>query len=482
MTSIERLLGDLDTTTADLVHTQPAADQARPIVDAWPALADAAAHTLLKVPTLDGHDDPGLFRALVDLARRPGGDSPVLASQAQAYRAIGVHLDGQARAAGLDVLHARLLQDRLLQPLNALAEWSGYYAWHAAPGLRPVFDELARSTRTRPPTLGTRYGDLGGLDPQADDRILRAAAVWASDVTASLQPPHVSTSGLRATLGDLNITLATAYYLTKAAMLTRQVDPAIGTGAVSALWDARNEWRIQARQFPRDLRLGELISTDRNALAADLRDTLKDAFQEPSGEWLPARDLLATFGAADLLRYARSLAEVSHQVGGQYLTAVRVLPTLAVVRHDPTYKPVFPVGTDLAKVRRDRWLPVSRTDPELVQLGVRAGLAVSETSRALDAVRDTALDSPTNPASAARPVLLPVVPRRDLLQVIAALDAMMPATKHKYGHVNPGSRPAWASGRTPPESIPDPPRGRPGQPHLVAPATRTRATSRGIRP
>lgn len=457
MTSLGDHLDRLDTLTAEVVREQPPPAQAGQILGAWPPVADAAARALLRIPTLNSDDTAGLFRSLIDLAHQPtpvGGGLAPMASIADAYLGVRDRLDDQPVARGADVHHAQILHSRLTRPLNTLAEWTSFYAAPHQPRLQAAFDDLARSTPSRQLDTGTRYADLGAVDLHADDPILRVAARWATHVTASLQPERVSTSGLRATLGDLNITTASAYYLTKAVLLTRHVDPGIGTDAVAALWDARNEWRIQARQFPRDLRLGDLISAERNRAAVTLRDTLSHHFHDGRGDWLPAGELTTRHTSDKLLLYARALTDVSQRVGSRYLDALRRLPNLPVMRHDPTYSPVFPVGTDLAKVRRDRWLPVAINDPELRQLASRASLAASETRRALDAVRDTALD--TGPGSQTSTIgrPSPTYSKEALVKVIAALDAMIPAA-HTNRPINPGSRPAWAGGTTPPESLPD---------------------------
>lgn len=457
MTSIGDLLDRIDTTTNTLTRSQPDPAAWQPILDGWPNVADAAARALLGVPLLDGDDQAATFRALIELAHQPRPASTVVSrpmvTLTRAYRQIGQHLAGQPLARGLDTLHAQVLQARLTAPVTTLASWTLDHAAPHAVAIRSPLTELTRHTTPGVHQAGTHYTDLGSLTDRSTDPVLRAGSVWASGALAALQPDQVSTSTLRSTLGDLNITLASAYFLTKAMVETGQLHQGTGMDALGALWDARDEWRIQAREFPRDIRLGDLVPPERNASGAALRDALRAAFHDADGDWLPLGHIRDHYGAEQVLRYARVLTGVAQQVGLGYVYALGRLPGLPVMRRDPDFHPVFPVGTDMAKVRRERWLPVAINDRELRLLGTRSTIAASQTARALSAVRETALDWATAAGRAPEPDAARTAPRQLLTRTIAALDAMIPATPRNT--FVQGTRPAWAHGTTPPESIPD---------------------------
>lgn len=259
MTSLATLLDHLDNVTGSLERpgrrASPAAGRA------WSALARAAAGSLLRVPTLDPPDAAPLYRALFGLAdwprsARTGGRQP-LHQLTRTYQQIGGLLAGLPGARGRDQLHAEALRERLLRPLHAAAVWTLRSPDVLDSGQEALLDALARHTPDAAgPVTGTRYGDLGAVTRSALDPVDRVLASWREGVTGCLHPAVVSTAGLRATLADLTIATATAYYLVKTVGAAGLLDRSIAVPAGTALWEARQEWRAQARAFPDDLRLG----------------------------------------------------------------------------------------------------------------------------------------------------------------------------------------------------------------------------------
>lgn len=454
MTSLQHHLDLLDTTATSLPQAGP--DVATTAARHWPALARAAAGALLRVPALDPPDAAGLYQALIGLAqptpnRHTDADHP-LAAMRQAYGRIAVLLEGQPGARGRDHLHAAALRDRLVGPLRVAAEWTAGTRVALDPGQRALLDALARpSAPAAGPVTGTRYGDLGAVTPDADQPVDRALARWRDTVTSRLAPSRVTTAELRATLADLIITTATAYYLTKTAGAAGRLDPTIAVSAGQALWEARHEWRVQARAFPRDLRLGGPLDEHRTEAAGTLRDTLAEAFQTPAtGDWLPAEQLLDRHPPDQAAALARHLADTARTIADHYAAAMAALKTRPVQRRDPRYQPVFTVGTDLAKVNKTRWLRVGPGDAELRYLAQRARFAAGLAGHALTLVNETALGRPRTAGEQAS-----YAAATDLRALTAVLDATLPPSRHKHGHLRPDLRPAWRGGRIPPESRPD---------------------------
>jgi len=456
MTSLQHHLDVLDATTITLPQAGP--DTTAAAARHWPSLARAAAGALLRVPALDPPDAAGLYQALIGLAQPTpdrhtvvSGHHP-LSTMRQAYGQIAVLLEGQPGAHGRDHLHAAALRDRLLGPLHRAASWALASCATLAPDQRTLLDALARHTPPGPrPVTGTRYGDLGAVTTDADQPIDRALARWRDTVTARLTPSRVTTAELRATLADLIITTATAYYLTKTAGAAGRLDPTIAVPAGQTLWEARHEWRAQARSFPRDLRLGSPIDEHRTQAAGALREALADAFQNPAtGDWLPAEQLLDRHRPDQLTAFARHLAGTAATIADRHAAAVAALKTRPVQRIDPRYHPVFKVGTDLAKVTKTRWLRVGPGDTELRYHAQRARFAAGLAGYASTLANETALGRPRTPNEQTDHAAA------DLRALTAALDAAIPPPRRKHGQVHPDLRPAWHDGRIPPESRPDP--------------------------
>lgn len=454
MTSLATLLDHLDNVTGSLERpgrrASPAAGHA------WPALARAAAGSLLRVPTLDPPDAAPLYRALFGLAdwprsARTGGRQP-LHQLTRTYQQIGGLLAGLPGARGRDQLHAEALRERLLRPLHAAAVWTLRSPDVLDSGQEALLDALARHTPDAAgPVTGTRYGDLGAVTRSALDPVDRVLASWREGVTGSLHPAVVSTAGLRATLADLTIATATAYYLVKTVGAAGLLDRSIAVPAGTALWEARQEWRAQARAFPDDLRLGGPVPEDRTRLADTLRDGLAGAFHDSAGDWLPPTVLLEQHPPDQLLGWARHLAGTAATIADRYADALGVLRTRPVRRRDPGYQPVWPVGTDLAKVPRTRWLSVPLDDPGLRLLAQRGRFAAGLAGHALTLVQDTALGRARTPAEQAA-----YATEAGLRTLTGLLDAALPPSRHRHGHLDPELRPAWRDGRVPPESLPDP--------------------------
>jgi len=475
MSSLDALLDQLDLAAAKLGRrgVDPSIPDPGGGLSGWPALAREAATALLRIPVLDDPDAIDLYRPLITIARqappsapsdgwlhphrpvqaRPGENDPtrLLGDLADTYSSISALLEGQPVARGRDRLHAHALRDRLLRPLNAAAEWTLHtHGDHLSLDYRATMSELAVHSRRPGLVTGSRYGDLYAVTADAEHPIDRALAVWQHRAADALSRGQLSTAGLRATLADLTIISATAYYLIKSSARTGHLDSSVAFAAGGALWDARNEWRAQARVFPTSLRLGGDVSAERNKAAGVLRDTLASAFQVPdTGDWQPAAELARRYQPQELLALARHLTGASRTIADHYAAALGNLNQHPVERRDPNYRPVFDVGTDLAKVARQQWNPVRATDPELKALARRGRFGAGLSAHAVEMVNETALGRPRTPSEH-------LAAEAGLRTLAAVLDASIPAPRHKHGAVRPDLRPAWRDGRTPPEATPDP--------------------------
>jgi len=187
-------------------------------------------------------------------------------------------------------------------------------------------------------------------------------------------------------------------------------------------------------------------------LPAPSATSLADAFQYPTtGGWFRTDQLLDRHPPEEVAALARHLADTAHTIADHYAAAVAALKTRPVQRRDPRFQPVFTVGTDLAKVNKTRWLRVGPGDAELRHLAQRARFAAGLAGYALTLVNETALGRPRTAGEQTA-----YAAAADLRALTAVLDATLPPSRHKHGHLRPDLRPAWRDGRIPPESRPDP--------------------------
>jgi len=464
MPTLGQLLDGINADARALTATPPDSPTLARVVAGWADVAGGAARALLAVPTHEDPDAAARYRALLTLHQTPPTQTVTPASALTRigtdYHQIAALLAGQPAAAGADTLHAETLRAHLCRPLNTLAEWTLHYGLpHLPPHTREALTDLATSTRHPHPAVptGSRYTDLGGLVTDSPDPVLAHTAGWVTAARRSFDTP--STTTLRLTLIDFALTTSTAYYLIKATAATGHLPPPVATAAGQHLWDARQSWRAQARAWPTDLRAGPLHDPDRDAASARLRDTLHTAYLGPAKDWLPTADLLQRHHPDQLLQHARQLTTATAVAAVGFAAAVARLTTGRLQRRDPNYQPVFAVGTDLAKARRERWLTTLTADPELTQLALRALTGAALTKRALDAVQDTAFDRPRRPSETSQDA------RADLRKLIAVLDATIPPRPTRWGTpLDPTGRPQWADGHTPPQSHPDAPTPDPLRP------------------